>query len=221
MSALLSATPAPSCSTTSSYSAVRRLAESRPPCRRWSSAGLIVAPSPTVPGVEPEIVTATAQQDREAGARIVVVRAAWAVAVDPELPDVGAWGGALVIAVVEALLSRRPVAQLNRWLSAEVLASITLQQRRRRSGSGSSTVPRLVSARVQHPAPRVAEVAAFLRIGRRPLVLALRLEALGARWLCTALVVGPAPGTDLAVSLGRQQDAEATDGEPEQRRARA
>ena len=35
--------------------------------------------------------------------------------------------------MVEALLAQRPVAQLNRWLAEDVLADISLQQRRRRA----------------------------------------------------------------------------------------
>lgn len=195
--------------------AARPLAESRPPCRRWSSSSLIAVPGPDPsPAVERAPVPT---RPRHGGGRVSVVRAGWTVGVDPDLPDVTGWSGSLAVAMVEALLSRRPVAQLNRWLSAEVLASITLQQRRRRSGSGSSAAPGLVCARVQHPAPRVAEVSAFLRVGRRPLVLAFRLEALGARWLCTALEVGPPPA-DSARSLRRQHHPETAESEPQQGR---
>lgn len=199
--------------------AARPLAESRPPCRRWSSSSLIAVPraGPSSP-VERASVPA---RPRHGEGRVSVVRADWTVDVDPDLPDVTAWSGSLAVAMVEALLSRRPVAQLNRWLSAEVLASVTLQQRRRRSGSGSSAAPGLVCARVQHPAARVAEVSAFLRVGRRPLVLAFRLEALGARWLCTALEIGPAPAeptpAEPARSLRRQHHSETAEGEPQQR----
>jgi hypothetical protein len=178
---------------------VRPLAESRPPCRTWPSDGRSGAAR--VPGVAEVGSAAAAGPPRCAspGTRVGLVRGPWTAKPDPELPPVAAWSASLAVAVVEALLARRPVAQLNRWLSEEVLASVTLQQRRRRAGSGAATPPALVLLRVQHPASRVAEVAAFLRVGRQPLVLALRLEGLGRRWLCTALELGgrvePGPGT--------------------------
>ena len=177
---------------------VRRLPESRPPVLAWPCAPVAATREGRVAGTEgaggeggpsgdgrvPGPLPATV-------GRVRVVRAGWTAAPEPGLPDAAAWSASLALAVVEALLARRPVAQLNRWLSEEVLASVTLQQRRRRARDGGSVRPVLVSARVQHPAPRVAEAAAHLRLGRRPLVLALRLEAYGSRWLCTALELAP------------------------------
>ena len=97
-----------------------------------------------------------------------------------------------MVAVVQVLLAQRPVAQLNRWLAEDVLADVSLQQRRRRSARSRAAVPvTLVSLRVQHPAPDAAEVAAHLMVGARHLAVAMRLEALGDRWLCVALQLGP------------------------------
>jgi hypothetical protein len=45
----------------------------------------------------------------------------------------------------------------------------------------------LCSIRVQHPHPEVAEVAARVAVGASSTAVALRLEALGNRWLGTAL----------------------------------
>jgi hypothetical protein len=50
---------------------------------------------------------------------------------------------------------------------------------------------RLGSVRAQHPQPDVAEVAARVLVGGSTTAVALRLEALGDRWLCTALEVDP------------------------------
>jgi hypothetical protein len=71
------------------------------------------------------------------------------------------------------------------------LAAISIYQRRRLRVNGriaESTALR--SIRVQHPDPEVAEVAAHLIIGKRSAAMAFRLEALGDRWLCTALELG-------------------------------
>jgi hypothetical protein len=76
----------------------------------------------------------------------------------------------------------------------EVLAAISLSQRRNLKMRGRIAVPTaLRSVRVQHPGPEIAEVSAHVAIGKRSVAMAFRLEALGDRWLCTALELG-APG---------------------------
>ena len=89
----------------------------------------------------------------------------------------------------EAVLGRRPTTQLAGWTTPEVLAGLARRQRLRRAGV---VAPRtvLLSGRVQHPAPRVAEASAVLRVGTRLLVLALRFEGGEDRWVCTALDAG-------------------------------
>jgi hypothetical protein len=42
------------------------------------------------------------------------------------------------------------------------------------------------SVRVQHPDAEIAEVSAHLLVGTSHTAAALRLEAVGNRWLCTA-----------------------------------
>ena len=97
-----------------------------------------------------------------------------------------------MVAVVQVLLAQRPVAQLNRWLAEDVLAEVSLHQRRRRTSRQRAAVPvALVSLHVQHPGPEAAEVAAHALVGARHLAVAMRLEALGDRWLCVALQLGP------------------------------
>jgi Family of unknown function (DUF6459) len=97
----------------------------------------------------------------------------------------------LALAIVQALLGQRPIAQLNRWIADEVLAAISMQQRRNLREHGRLALPTAVrSVRVQHPDPAVAEVAAHVVIGKRSRAIAFRLEALGDRWLCTALELG-------------------------------
>jgi hypothetical protein len=73
----------------------------------------------------------------------------------------------------------------------EVLAAISICQRRSLSRHGRPAVPTaLRSVHVQHPDPEVAEVSAHVAIGKRSTAMAFRLEALGDRWLCTALELG-------------------------------
>ena len=96
-------------------------------------------------------------------------------------------GAALALAVLQALVAQRPIAQLNRWLADDVLSMVSMQQRRRRNDPDRAVRLVLVrSLRVQHPHADVAEVSAHVVVGTRDTALALRLEALGDRWLCTA-----------------------------------
>lgn len=113
-------------------------------------------------------------------------------------PDPTGWAGRLVQAVVEVIGGDRPAAQLVRWTSAPVYADL---QHRSRGVAASSRSARLGptprttrsvvrSVRVDEPRPGVAEVCAVVWRGGRARAIALRMEATGTRWLCTALQVG-------------------------------
>lgn len=105
------------------------------------------------------------------------------------------WAGRFTQALVEVLAGDRPLAQLTRWTSIEVYAD--LQRRvlvtvapaagRRRPGSGTAGVRRV---HVDEPGDGVAEIAAVVRSGSRCRALALRLEGVNGRWVCTALELG-------------------------------
>ena len=95
------------------------------------------------------------------------------------------------MALTQSLVGQRPVSQLNRWVVEEVLVAISIYQRRSLSLHGRHRHPdRTALGSVQHPDPEVAEVSAHVAIGRRSAAMAFRLEALGDRWLCTALELG-------------------------------
>lgn len=119
--------------------------------------------------------------------------ATWAAVAAEELPDAQAWATTLAQVVVEALQGRRGVSQLIRWVDERVLAEVTLRVRQRRAAGRSSQPAACVSIRVQHPAPRRAEVTATISYGDNVAAIALRLEGCQQRWLCTALEIGPNP----------------------------
>jgi hypothetical protein len=171
---------------------VRPLVESRPPAVSWKPPPIRTVP-PDQPALDlSEPVALAMARPREPGVRFTVTRARWTARPRPDLPDAGEWSVSLVLAVVEALLAQRPIAQLNRWLADDVLSVVSRQQRQRRSTPSRRVVPvRLHSVRVQHPHPEVAEVAAHVAVGTATTALALRLEALGNRWLGTALELDP------------------------------
>ncbi len=182
---------------------VRPLIDSRPPDVTWlrSDLGLARSAQPRLDLAEPSApdpTTAPATGARApAISKITVVRAKWATPPRPDLPAAAEWAATLALAVVQAMLAQRPIAQLNRWLAEEVLAEVSRQGRRRRSAGDRRAVPvTLRSVRVQHPDPAVAEVSVHVMVGQRSEAVALRLEAVGkgatgTRWLCTALEFAP------------------------------
>ena len=171
---------------------VRPLAESRPPSNSWRPAesSLIAANQPPLDLTPPGDVDLG--RPSGAAATLTLVRAKWTVRPRPDLPDARQWGAALTLAVLQALLAQRPIAQLNRWLAEDVLSTVSMQQRRRQTAANPAVRPVLVrSLRVQHPGAEVAEVSAHVLVGSHDSALAFRLEALGERWLCTALELDP------------------------------
>ena len=170
---------------------VHRLIESRPPSVSWSRPAPPQPNQPPLDLIAHESDAAEVVAPRDGGARITTVKARWAARPRLGLPDAQQWSAALALAVVQALLGHRAVAQLNRWVVDEVLVAIGMYQRRSLAVHGRIAIPTAVrSVRVQHPDPQVAEVAVHVAIGKRSAAMAFRLEALGDRWLCTALELG-------------------------------
>jgi hypothetical protein len=109
---------------------------------------------------------------------------------DPvELPDPRRWAGMIGQAVVEILAGRRPPVQVVRWLDGPVY------ERVRRSAEGAAsrgrrspgTPVRVRRVRVGSGLDGSVEAAVVVDDGVRCRALALRLEAMDGRWLCSAL----------------------------------
>lgn len=109
-----------------------------------------------------------------------------------ELPDPRQWCRQLIQAVVESLLGDRPVGQLARFATLDVLEAIerAAHQLRPRTRDPRAPRPRLRSVHLSEPQDGVAEACAVVSLGVRSRALALRLEALDGRWQCTAFEVG-------------------------------
>jgi hypothetical protein len=170
---------------------IQWLIESRPPSLTWPRPAPLQPNQPPLDlgDHEPDYVESIPPKTR--GVRVSTVKARWAARPRPGLPNAQEWSTMLALAIVQALLGQRPIAQLNRWIADEVLAAISMQQRRNLREHGRLAIPTAVrSVRVQHPDPAVAEVAAHVVIGKRSRAMAFRLEVLGDRWLCTALELG-------------------------------
>jgi Family of unknown function (DUF6459) len=175
----------------SGTSSVQWLIESRPPSLTWARPTLQPSNQPPLELVDQEFDHADDIAENQRGVRVSTVKARWSAQPRPGLPDAQEWSTTLALAVIQALVGRRPVTQLNRWVVDEVLVAISMYQRRSLALHGRIAIPTAVrSVRVQHSDPGVAEVAAHVVIGKRSAAMAFRLEALGDRWLCTALELG-------------------------------
>ena len=113
-----------------------------------------------------------------------------AVAPDPggSPPDPRAWAQRLAQAIVEVLSGARSPAQLSAHATLPVVQQL---ERATAVALRQSTRPR-VSPLVENvlvclPEERVAEVAVVIDTRPRRRALAIRLEATGGRWQCTAL----------------------------------
>ena len=94
----------------------------------------------------------------------------------------------LASGLVETVASRRPLHQLEPWLSADVLTVVE----RLRTDRSSRQV-RLKSLRIQHPRPEVLEVALHLHQADRSRAAAMRLTTRDGRWQITGLVIALDP----------------------------
>lgn len=114
----------------------------------------------------------------------------WPQPVVVDLPEPGAWCGALVRTCVEVLLGARPAAQLARWLTDDLYVSMS-----RRAGLAQAlpTSARRVQVLRVHtcelPGSR-HEASVVLHDGRRVRAAAVRIEVYRGRWRATALEIG-------------------------------
>lgn len=123
------------------------------------------------------------------------------------LPDPVPLAHRFAQAVVEILAGDRPVAQLSRYATLDVLDQLERAVRRRGTGltgpiraaargvegsgargAGAALArPRVTSIHLSEPADGAAEACAVMSAGARRRALAFRLEGLDGRWQCTAL----------------------------------
>jgi hypothetical protein len=170
---------------------IQWLIESRPPSLTWSRSSPPQTNQPALDLIDDQLDVAEAPAPDNRGVRVSMVGARWAAKQRSGLPDARECSTTLALALTQSLLGQRSAAQLNRWVVDEVLVAISMYQRRSLAVHGRIAIPTAVrSVRVQHPDPTVAEVAAHVAIGKRSAAMAFRLEALGDRWLCTALELG-------------------------------
>lgn len=108
------------------------------------------------------------------------------------LPEPRRWAGQFVQAAVEVCAGLRPASQLVRWVSDDVLATLSrrgaLAGRRDARSSPRRAIVRTV--RVCQPRDDAVEACAVVADRDRVRAVALRLEGLDGRWRVTAFQIG-------------------------------
>jgi len=145
---------------------------------------------------QPALAHAFLGVDQEPGrARLRVVSDPFGPQPTPRrgLPEPQAWTRRIVTAVLEVEAGARPAVQLARYLDDRVLSQVR-GRARRATGAPAS---RVRSVRICEPDDGVVEASVVLTRGGRCTAVALRLEGLDGRWVCTAFeepaAVGAAP----------------------------
>jgi hypothetical protein len=179
---------------------------SAPAAERWPAARVqrtVSVDQPPLPWlVEDRLVDAltdqlTGRHTRTGGIRIVRFGDSWAGPLPDGLPDPGAWSASLAVGLAEVLRGTRPIAQLNRWLSPDALARLTVLAASRAGSTASGPTPPgpgtsvLQTVHLQRCCPDAVEVVALFGDLGTVAALAFRLEAFGDRWACTALEARP------------------------------
>ncbi|WP_166356217.1 Rv3235 family protein [Phytoactinopolyspora limicola] len=96
------------------------------------------------------------------------------------------WCSRIAQALAEVLYGRRPLHQLSQWVSDDVQFALTRRvAAQRRTVPGPA--PSVRTIRVCTVNPQVVEASVVLQVGSRVRALALRLDAAGDQWVCTAL----------------------------------
>jgi hypothetical protein len=93
---------------------VQWLVESRPPSVSWSRPSPPPSNQPTLDFTDRQADQAKAAVPNDRGVRISIVKARWAARPRPGLPNASDWSTMLALAIIQAMLGQRPVAQATR-----------------------------------------------------------------------------------------------------------
>lgn len=111
----------------------------------------------------------------------------------PLLPSPRAWAGQLARAIGEVALGERPAAQLSMHIAPEPLRRLTRRGHAvsrhpsARSRRGAGRLQRVGTVRVCPISAGIVEVSVVLVSEHRAQAVAMRLEAVGSRWVATAV----------------------------------
>jgi hypothetical protein len=148
--------------------------------------------------------------DRDAGSGVPPTQGTLALAIDAPLtvapapppapavvhvpPEHREWAATFVHAATEVALGLRSPAQLIRWTTMDVHATLqrrgSLAARARAAGVYKAGKPNVRSLRISRVRPGVYEICAVVGDLDRVRAVALRMEDLDGRWRVTALEIG-------------------------------
>jgi len=100
------------------------------------------------------------------------------------------WAHRFAQVAVEVATGLRPAAQLLRWTSPAVMATLARLHALAQRGGGRPARATVRSVRLCEPAAGVAEVTAVVAAGARVRALAFRMEDEGGRWRVVAFELG-------------------------------
>jgi hypothetical protein len=107
------------------------------------------------------------------------------------MADQRALTGRLAQAIAEVLAGARPASQLCGHATLPVIRMLERNTGRLGARTGEPRHRPIVgSVHIGEPRDGVIEACAVIDVGRRTRALALRLEAVGGQWRCTAINVG-------------------------------
>ncbi|TDE15963.1 Rv3235 family protein [Jiangella asiatica] len=116
-----------------------------------------------------------------------------AAAAPAALPDPRRWTATLAQAAIEGVHGRRSLQQLVRWTDEAVFRALA---RRAADQPATPTArPRVRTIRACRVTDTVAETCVVVQLGRRVSAVAVRLEAVDDRWVCTAFDLVERPST--------------------------
>jgi hypothetical protein len=112
--------------------------------------------------------------------------------IDDELPDPAVWGRRLLIGLVEAAAGKRPMQQLDEFLTPAIAQGLRAELQRSETSGRRHWLHRATpgSVRAMQPCRGIAEVSATVYVGPRVRALALRVERRHDRWRCTRIQLG-------------------------------
>lgn len=152
----------------------RRMSLGVSPLRGQGTLALELAPAAPAAPVPPP--STWLEEDEEPPART-----------DPTaLPDPRGWSAMIAQALVEVLAGRRPPVQLLRWVDPDIYDRIR-RSAPQRAPRGAGAPVRVRRVRVRTVPDGSVEAVVVVDDGTRCRALALRLDALERRWVCTAL----------------------------------
>lgn len=98
-----------------------------------------------------------------------------------QLPEIHQWSSAFLISLIEVWAGKRQPAQLISRCHQVIYCDLL------RKAGKFKEMPKIKSIHLQEPLNGLCEMVATIRFGNRLRALAIRIEGVNQRWICTAM----------------------------------